>query len=1148
MTTMSGPPHFVDLHVNPGESVSIQMLDGNETILRGPATITMVSQHSFPPVPMPVQVPPGHMVQQIVDENGTLRHIILSALNNANPATNGSPAGPHQTQASPILPPNGSPATQPPSGQQAFSPYCCCSCCYCAPSGVATPGLSPGLAPAPVGAPNIHNNLLGFPTPNNLANSSSSGSSRRRTPSRSSYSSFQKRTSSGSSTAPAGIGLNPSVATSVAPALNLSSQQPHLHPPSYTNSSNQTLKSPSKSSSKSQLHTVHSGYSHVVDSVSKMIIPQSLLTSPVGPQQPVSMMMGQSPDGSHLQMHPPPELNMSGSHVSAVVSDLLSNKSSGGSLQSSGSTLQFNCKTFKPFKPQLKPGSTISASTPVFVPNMNLSGSSAKTQKLHPTQNHLQSNAHQPPATYHSNITSGLHQGLSNSHHLHHQQNHHQPNEAEIVGHKESLNDSSDKYADDFRPNGSHELKGPRKNKSLLPNGSCHPFKPNVSTPKMNGVVSPSAPSSPGDKNKVRQENESSELELHLSSLGLNKRQSDSSEVLSTDTEISTLEVSISSLGPDGNDSRMGSELGFDMGKGVTSESQDDSIQRQKPVENHILLDVPQVIHSRTRESQASISPVKVSKQKSQKHQQPTIISETTSSNPPTSGPLHNHKNHSSTLSKKEKSNEKVNQISSSHDSNESRKLKQKVEASPPSDSGSKETAITTVCISEEPKKESVGVADKTDTGLAAHKSGRKDGVSDRRHDSFISSELDGQKGESEGPNHKCPSETISQKSFPDDVKSSVSLASNGPISESKTLAGSGKSSSRSNVEEANRDRLAQNSTSGLDVSKERHLSAKRSSSSLSSLASSSRESLSEKMQLDAEDKSARDSIDGCDDQSQDDSEDIESQAEDAKRDGVDERIGGQSERTSNTKSSPSKHTLPQVQLLSLTYTALTATSVKLKWNLDANQTHPLVSNLIQKRGGNLFTHHFMVEMIHTKSSLPPLNSAADTGTSSDASRDAGSERIASRTTEDSSPTPVVRIVYQGPANNCRVSHLNHSQQYSFRVRTSLENEHLLVSNLLTITTPEQSKHKHKHSKHHSTLQEQVKEQQKMIEKQLLFHSQHSHHSSEGTQGSGRSRPEPDPVDSAEKSDQQRAIFILVLFTGVALVIAVLIQQFLTSD
>lgn len=38
----------------------------------------MVSTNSSPPVAMPVQVPPGHVVQQIVDESGTLRHVIIS--------------------------------------------------------------------------------------------------------------------------------------------------------------------------------------------------------------------------------------------------------------------------------------------------------------------------------------------------------------------------------------------------------------------------------------------------------------------------------------------------------------------------------------------------------------------------------------------------------------------------------------------------------------------------------------------------------------------------------------------------------------------------------------------------------------------------------------------------------------------------------------------------------------------------------------------------------------------------------------------------------------------------------------------------------------------------------------------------------------
>ena len=46
-------------------------------VLPGPATVRMIS-NGCPPYPMPMQVPPGHMVQQIVDENGVLTHVILS--------------------------------------------------------------------------------------------------------------------------------------------------------------------------------------------------------------------------------------------------------------------------------------------------------------------------------------------------------------------------------------------------------------------------------------------------------------------------------------------------------------------------------------------------------------------------------------------------------------------------------------------------------------------------------------------------------------------------------------------------------------------------------------------------------------------------------------------------------------------------------------------------------------------------------------------------------------------------------------------------------------------------------------------------------------------------------------------------------------
>ncbi|XP_064455512.1 fibronectin type-III domain-containing protein 3A-like isoform X2 [Ornithodoros turicata] len=75
--TSNPPPHVVLLHINPGETIFFQMGDQMQ-LIQGPATVRMVSNSSTPPMAVPVQVPPGHVVQQIVDENGTLRHIILS--------------------------------------------------------------------------------------------------------------------------------------------------------------------------------------------------------------------------------------------------------------------------------------------------------------------------------------------------------------------------------------------------------------------------------------------------------------------------------------------------------------------------------------------------------------------------------------------------------------------------------------------------------------------------------------------------------------------------------------------------------------------------------------------------------------------------------------------------------------------------------------------------------------------------------------------------------------------------------------------------------------------------------------------------------------------------------------------------------------
>ena len=43
----------------------------------GPATVRMISE-SGPAFPLPLHLPPGHMVQQVLDENGVVTHVIMS--------------------------------------------------------------------------------------------------------------------------------------------------------------------------------------------------------------------------------------------------------------------------------------------------------------------------------------------------------------------------------------------------------------------------------------------------------------------------------------------------------------------------------------------------------------------------------------------------------------------------------------------------------------------------------------------------------------------------------------------------------------------------------------------------------------------------------------------------------------------------------------------------------------------------------------------------------------------------------------------------------------------------------------------------------------------------------------------------------------
>ncbi len=58
-------------------------------ILLGPATVRMISENG-PAFPLPLHLPPGHMVQQVLDENGVLTHVIMS-----QPAPPPPPSAPH---------------------------------------------------------------------------------------------------------------------------------------------------------------------------------------------------------------------------------------------------------------------------------------------------------------------------------------------------------------------------------------------------------------------------------------------------------------------------------------------------------------------------------------------------------------------------------------------------------------------------------------------------------------------------------------------------------------------------------------------------------------------------------------------------------------------------------------------------------------------------------------------------------------------------------------------------------------------------------------------------------------------------------------------------------------------------------------------
>jgi hypothetical protein len=73
----SNGTHDVFVHIQAGEVISL--LAGSDVQqIKGPATIRMIGQSNISPNALPLRVPQGHLVQQILDEHGRLKHVILS--------------------------------------------------------------------------------------------------------------------------------------------------------------------------------------------------------------------------------------------------------------------------------------------------------------------------------------------------------------------------------------------------------------------------------------------------------------------------------------------------------------------------------------------------------------------------------------------------------------------------------------------------------------------------------------------------------------------------------------------------------------------------------------------------------------------------------------------------------------------------------------------------------------------------------------------------------------------------------------------------------------------------------------------------------------------------------------------------------------
>nr|XP_046915533.1 probable serine/threonine-protein kinase DDB_G0288147 [Dermatophagoides farinae] len=244
-----------------------------------------------------------------------------------------------------------------------------------------------------------------------------------------------------------------------------------------------------------------------------------------------------------------------------------------------------------------------------------------------------------------------------------------------------------------------------------------------------------------------------------------------------------------------------------------------------------------------------------------------------------------------------------------------------------------------------------------------------------------------------------------------------------------------------------------------------------------------------------------------------------------------------------STPSRSPKHLLPKKEALTLTCSNVTSTSVRLKWHF----SNPNEQQYQQGGTEQQTKRNYIVDMLLT-------NNHNQSSTNDDA-------------TNTMSPTTTsTKMVHQGPNTSYKVTHLQSQQEYTFRVRTSTETC-WLVSNCLTIVTPEStpsfnnrhrnrnnSKQLHHHHNHSSTMtcaspSSQQQQQQLVYHQNQLINTHHDqkHHTNKSQLIASASDLLLNPTNVILSADQGYAIILVVVFTIISLIVAVLINHLLAN-